>query len=393
MTTGAPDALPFPTAIRDLEARWAPTKQRLYREERENDLRTRVHRAASWLRRAETAQCEQDDDLALACRWFALNALYGRWDEERGETEGDQKSLNDFLDVIRALDDADGRFLPAAMEHRREEVLELFDSVHLSKNFWRDPGDDAARAARRRDRQPPRQWYDEQRHGRLVFESMRRIYFLRCQIVHGAATLGSRLNRGQVRAANRVLETLVPAMLAVVIDHGAGRDWGDLCYPPMNEEHRPPDRRPEGEEPPRRVTRPERAIAEVVALHDFFTRWFRGEPFPGEDDEAAFARCRTAFAPDFRFHPPGGGELDRDATLELVRAGRGRRMVAIEVADVEVLWSRDGFVALRYEERQRDDDGTAPTRRRSVAILRDDPGGPNGLRWTNVVETWNPGSP
>jgi len=60
-----------------------------------------------------------------------------------------------------------------------------------------------------------------------------RIYLLRCQLVHGAATFGSKLNRAALQRCNRMLEHLLAAMVIVIIDHGADEDWGLMCYPPL----------------------------------------------------------------------------------------------------------------------------------------------------------------
>ena len=60
-----------------------------------------------------------------------------------------------------------------------------------------------------------------------------RIYLLRCQLIHGAATCGGKLNRTALRRSTKMLSHLMPAVLLVIIDHGADEDWGLLCYPPM----------------------------------------------------------------------------------------------------------------------------------------------------------------
>jgi hypothetical protein len=59
------------------------------------------------------------------------------------------------------------------------------------------------------------------------------VYFLRCQIVHGGATLGSGLNRTTVEPAARILKLLSSWLLAAVIEHGLEMQWGAICYPPV----------------------------------------------------------------------------------------------------------------------------------------------------------------
>jgi hypothetical protein len=55
---------------------------------------------------------------------------------------------------------------------------------------------------------------------------------MRCQLVHGAATYGGQLNRTSLRHCVTMLGHLLPAVLLVLINHGADEDWGIMCYPP-----------------------------------------------------------------------------------------------------------------------------------------------------------------
>ena len=60
-----------------------------------------------------------------------------------------------------------------------------------------------------------------------------RIYLLRCQLVHGAATYNSQLNRTSLNRCIPMLRHLLNAILLAMIDHGADEDWGTMCYPPL----------------------------------------------------------------------------------------------------------------------------------------------------------------
>jgi hypothetical protein len=60
------------------------------------------------------------------------------------------------------------------------------------------------------------------------------VYFLRCQIMHGAATHGSKLNRDSLRRCSILMWHLMHGMLTVWIDHGSQEDWGPLCYQPVS---------------------------------------------------------------------------------------------------------------------------------------------------------------
>ncbi len=78
-----------------------------------------------------------------------------------------------------------------------------------------------------------RTWYVDARWGLLVERLIERIYLMRCQLVHGAATFGGKLNRPSLDRCTRMLRHLLAAVLLVIIDHGADEDWGEMCYPPI----------------------------------------------------------------------------------------------------------------------------------------------------------------
>jgi len=77
--------------------------------------------------------------------------------------------------------------------------------------------------------------YGGQKWGLILELALERIAVLRGQIVHGAATRGSRLNRQSPQRCRKVLEALLPVVLQLVIEHRADDDWPPLCYPPIEE--------------------------------------------------------------------------------------------------------------------------------------------------------------
>jgi len=57
-----------------------------------------------------------------------------------------------------------------------------------------------------------------------------RLYVLRNQLVHGNATWNGQLNRKQVNDGYRLLASLQPTFLAIMMSN-PGEDWGRLAYP------------------------------------------------------------------------------------------------------------------------------------------------------------------
>ena len=85
----------------------------------------------------------------------------------------------------------------------------------------------------RRDKFQARTWYLEGKWKLILERLLDRIYLLRCQLVHGAATYGGQLNSRSLKHCTTMLGHLLPAILMVVIQQGAKEDWGTMCYPPL----------------------------------------------------------------------------------------------------------------------------------------------------------------
>jgi hypothetical protein len=217
--------------VRDLRRRWKPTKERLAGDPAHEPFLIRIHRACSWLQRVEEFQAGDGAlDAILIFRWIALNSLYGRWDPAARQPMADRDTLPAFLDRVLELD-ADGRVTGNLQEHRKL-VMSIFEDAYLTPYFWEDPSDERARKTQK-TKFDARTWYHEGRYKLILDRLMERIYFQRCQLVHGGATSGGRLNRIAVRRCSTMLGHLMPAILLVLIDHGYDQDWGPLCYPPQ----------------------------------------------------------------------------------------------------------------------------------------------------------------
>lgn len=218
--------------VHELRRRWKPTKQRLAVEQSNHPTNVRFHRACSWLQRVEDIDNgEEDLDVALTCQWIAFNALYGQWDERAHEPHADRECWRKFLDRILTLDH-DAQIASVLVEHKKL-VMAILDDNYLGDYFWRDPSVQRAHQTSR-DRRQASMWYVEERWPMILEHLLDRIYFIRCQLLHGAATFGSRLNRTSLRRCSTMLGHLVPVMLLVLIDHGANEDWGPMCYPPVS---------------------------------------------------------------------------------------------------------------------------------------------------------------
>jgi len=217
--------------VRDLRRLWKPQKERLLAQNAEHPTHIRFHRACSWIARVEQIEAGGDDELALILRWIAFNALYGKWDEQEREPFRDSVCWREFVTRLLQLDLKTG-YIAMVLRENKPLVMSIFEDQYLSRFFWEEPGEVRARKSKR-IKFDAQTWYLEGRWTVIVDRLLERIYLLRSQLVHGAATYNGALNRTAVRRCQLMLGHLLTTFMLVWIDHGAEEDWGLMCYPPM----------------------------------------------------------------------------------------------------------------------------------------------------------------
>ena len=223
---------PTPGSVHDLRKRWKPIKQRLTADRDQHPTVIRFHRACTWLQRVEAVSPDEDQDIALVCQWIAFNALYGQWDEQKLDPKSDRRSWRDFMDKVLALDSS--RFLEGVLTEHKRLVMSILDDSYLRDYFWNDPSVSKANQTTPEKRKAAT-WYIEKRWVLILEALFERVYFLRCQMVHGAATYGSNLNRKSLQRCITMMGHLMPAILNVWIETGVDEDWGPMCYPPIGQ--------------------------------------------------------------------------------------------------------------------------------------------------------------
>lgn len=190
--------------------------------------RIRLHRALSWLGRAERE--ESDPDARFIFLWIAFNAAYAR---EFDEGENERHRLGQFLDALLAVDEA-RQLHELAFRQFTGPIRTLIDNKYVFEPFWR--------ALREHD--SSNRW-EQAFHGSrkaalasvvsgdtakvlsIVFD---RLYVLRNQLVHGGATWNGKVNRTQIRDGARILGSVVPVIAALMLDHPE-IEFGDVLYP------------------------------------------------------------------------------------------------------------------------------------------------------------------
>lgn len=196
----------------------------------------RMHRALSWLKRAEAA-CE-DDDIAFICLWISFNAAYAQDLGEGSATVASERQIfRNFMADLCALD-TDKALANLVWKVFPGPIRVLLDNQYVFQPFW------DAQSNPRSDGSIPDHWreaFDEARQRvhralaqqdteRVLYEVFVRLYTLRNQLMHGGSTWNSAVNRAQLRDGRALLEQVLPVMLDVMMKH-SDRFVGKPFYP------------------------------------------------------------------------------------------------------------------------------------------------------------------
>ncbi|MGO2133455.1 MAG: hypothetical protein ACTH3D_11270 [Halomonas sp.] len=210
---------------------YATLKQR-HRQERGEfhpNLSLRVHRALSWLQRAELAD---DVDGKFIFLWIAFNAAYAtEVHEEHRITE--KLVFAEFLEKLVSLD-ADDQLGKLVWEEFPGSIRVLLNNRFVFQGFW----DYQNRVISQQD------WEGHFDRARVAAQialgkqdtttvlgiTLNRTYTLRNQVIHGGATWNSSVNRDQLRDCVAFMSKLIPVILTLMMDN-PGTLWGDACYP------------------------------------------------------------------------------------------------------------------------------------------------------------------
>ena len=206
------------------------TRQREIRDGFNESLGLRVHRALSWLNRAE--QESKDDDARFIFLWVAFNAAYAT--NIDSTTHFSEKSQ--FSQFLKRLVDSDGEKLISKLvwEKFSSSIRLLMDNQHIFQPYWDHINGDLTDAEWRSkfDESKARAHKALSRSDiigvlKVMFD---RLYVLRNQLIHGAATWNSQVNRKQVRDGADIMGHLVPVIIHIMMEHGA-EVWGEAYYP------------------------------------------------------------------------------------------------------------------------------------------------------------------
>ena len=198
-------------------------------------LGLRVHRALSWLKRAEqegNATSAEDPDAQFIFLWIAFNAAYAT-DIAEDYFSSEQETFRSFLEKLLKLD-RDRRLSDLVWRQFTGPIRELLKNRYVFRDFWLShKGTLAADAWLPRFEAANRSALDALAANdtlKLLGTVLARIYTLRNQLVHGGSTWHSSVNREQVRDCARFMAALVPVIIEIMKDNPQTL-WGDAVYP------------------------------------------------------------------------------------------------------------------------------------------------------------------
>ncbi len=203
-------------------------RHRAVREAQPENWRIRIHRAISWLQRAEHETA--DADARFLFLWIALNAAYAR---EFGFEQSERDQARQFIDLLVASD-AEGRLHQVLFDQFTGPVRTLLENRFVFEPFWRalrehDPSGRWERQFAKAREQAMRALMARQTN-RVLSIIADRLYVLRNQLMHGGATWRSDVNRQQIHDAAAILGALMPVIIDLMIDH-PDPDLSGITFP------------------------------------------------------------------------------------------------------------------------------------------------------------------
>ena len=205
------------------------SRHRAVRDAHPDGLTLRIHRALSWLKRAEQAE---DMDGRFIFLWIAFNAAYAQEFDDAGRTS-DKASFSAFLDKLCALDRR--KALHGLIWNEfSASIRTLLENPYVFHPFWEYQRGrlDQADWEERFDRAKSlaKSALVSGNSSRLLGILFDRLYTLCNQLIHGGATWDGKVNRAQLRDCSRLLGKIVPVVIALMMDNPTEL-WGEAVYP------------------------------------------------------------------------------------------------------------------------------------------------------------------
>ena len=206
------------------------TRHRAERDQQSDNLSLRIHRALSWLEKAE--EHKEDEDTQFIFLWIAFNSAYAN-DTNQTSYLREHEVIEAFIERLCALDDKN-RLSGLVWNEFPNAIRVLLDNKYvftaywhyqngqITETEWKEAFSNAKHSANRA--------LGKEKTGKVLSIVFSRIYTLRNQLMHGGATYNSQVNRSQMRDCCHLLSAIVPTIIEIMMDN-QNQLWGDAYYP------------------------------------------------------------------------------------------------------------------------------------------------------------------
>ena len=195
-----------------------------------DEFNLRMRRSLSWLGRAECEMNRDDPDAAFIFYWIAFNAAYV---EGTRESSTERYIFGEYFDKIIELDIRKDIY-NLIWEEFSGPIRVLLNNRFVFQPFWHHyngiPEYEDWESRFERSRSFVRRALAEEDTKAILSTLFDRLYVLRNQLLHGGATWKGSLNRDQVRDGTRIIASLVPHFIDLMMDD-PDNDWGRPYYP------------------------------------------------------------------------------------------------------------------------------------------------------------------
>ena len=208
-------------------------KQKLKESSLEEELRTRLHRAISWLNCAEMQA--EELDLRFLSLWISFNSCYAI-ELTEAESKTERVKFKQFISSL-VKHDTEGKIFNLLWEKFSGPVRLLIKNKFIFKPFWdyqRGEIQDWETAFDKANTDAT-SYLSAYKIDGLLHIILDRLYVLRNQLFHGGATFRSKVNRDQVKDGAAILGLLLPIMIDIIMNHPE-EDWGRLMFPVVKED-------------------------------------------------------------------------------------------------------------------------------------------------------------
>ncbi len=198
------------------------------------DLKLRWRRCTSWLEQAEREIHNARYDEAFIFCWIAFNAAYSVDTQDTRESH-ELVSIRKYLALLSGLDS--GKSMERAVfdsENRWNQIEQIIGNQFIYADFWKyqqsDPPSNSWHVSLEASREKLRRERRNRDVRGVLEEVFKRLYVMRNQLVHGAATYNGSVNRRQVQWGAALLYLLLPVFLDLMF-RNPDADWGAPKYP------------------------------------------------------------------------------------------------------------------------------------------------------------------